>query len=180
MDYGQHGQIPTNQGLFTDGLTAGVGITDERNNPLEDQYNIDSSKFQNPIVDAHPTYSDLGRTALANQEPSIEQTPSSAPNFYEFPPSYMPESAPNLGQITTIETPPLVDQSNTSQNSPEGKKHFVGGEKISKSDIEYIQSAEEELAQDGDIAKFYDFWAAARSDAIGDVANGSNVKEKAA
>lgn len=171
MDYGHANQAPNHQQDF---FTAGVGLAPENTNPLEPSYNIDSGEFapQHQAVNEHSIRSGLGRVAMANQEPSVEQAVDVASDFYNLPPGYMPESAPNLGQITNLETPPLVDDAQSTHDSRVRERHFADA-KINQNDIAYIKSVEEKLAQDGDIEGFYDFWCAARREARADTKEGT-------
>ena len=76
---------------------------------------------------------------------------------------------PELGQIIDINNPPLKDDTKPQKSTEEARSkelenHFKDAE-IDKDDLKYIKSAEDELTQDGDIAKFYSFWEDAKNEA---------------
>lgn len=184
MDNGQTPQSmqPNSQVFFT----SGVGLSPEENNPLDNSFNLNSNGFQDPQESARQQaiQSNIGNTALSNpnqpnnQIENVNQAPAggidTAPtdqslSFMPLPTGAAPEAInPQLGQIVELDTPTLVDD-NAKEQEPENtdetmQKHFADA-KIDQNDLKFIESAEKELEQSDDIAKFYDFWQEARNDA---------------
>ena len=184
MDNGQTPQSmqPNSQVFFT----SGVGLSPEENNPLDNSFNLNSNGFQDPQESARQQsiQSSIGNTALSNpnqpnnQIENVNQAPvggiDTAPtdqslSFMPLPTGAAPEAInPQLGQIVELDTPTLVDD-NAKEQEPENtdetmQKHFADA-KIDQNDLKFIESAEKELEQSDDIAKFYDFWQEARNDA---------------
>ena len=181
MDNGQTPQSaqPNSQGFFT----PGVGLSPEENNPLDNSFNLDTDKFQDPqeIARQHLIQSNIGNTALSspvqpdnqiNQAPidsADTATTNQSLDFMPLPSGEIPEAVnPQLGQIVELNTPTLVDEDANKKDADNAnddmQKHFADA-KIGQNDLKYIESAENKLKQDDDIAKFYDFWQEARSDA---------------
>lgn len=184
MDYGQNTQPTPSTGSREQpvSFTSGIGMTPENENPLDPTFNLNKSDFN-----MKQNYSEVGNVALnsakngpnsqiANKPltpesinlpfPTSEQVPNSAPNLSRNP-VYDPyadtktEEETKLGEITDLNTPPLVNnvQSTTEEDrvseDTNSTKHFIG-EKISKEDFEYLKSLENKLSQDDDAEDFYD------------------------
>ena len=160
MDNGQHGQIPTNQELFTDGITAGVGIASEKTNPLPPDNNLDSEDF------GSQDFGSRGNAALKSSTEDMPMPPSEittpTPNFAESNKADTSE----LGKIIDIPTPPLgraaygdMTKSSTipdeTPTDPEVKKRFSDG-KVNKDDQAYLESKINELST-SDLAALVDF-----------------------
>ena len=186
MDNGQTPQSmqPNSQDFFT----PGVGLSSEENNPLDKSLNLNADGFQSPedFARQQAIQTNMGYAALGGHAQSGEQTgdndqsliddasaamANQAPGSLDFmplPSDTIPEAVnPQLGQIVELDTPTLVDN-DTNEQSPKDddamRKHFADA-KIDQNDLKLIQSTEKQLEQDDDIAKFYDFWQEARSDA---------------
>lgn len=152
MDNGQHGQIPTNQELFADGITAGVGTASEKTNPLSPDNNLDSEDFE-----SH-NFGSRGNTTLNSSvempmPPSEITTPT--PNFTESDSTNTGE----LGKIINIPTPPLKDLSPTNTDETQNPsvdtndsatkrdiENRFGDGKVNKDDKTYLDSKVNELS----------------------------------
>ena len=119
MDNGQHGQIPTNQELFTDGITAGIGAAPENTNPLSPDNNLDLEDFESRNFGAR------GNTTLKSSTEEMPMPPSEIippmPNFIKSNSADTGE----LGKITKIPmprlrgtTPDVTEQDHDSLASP--------------------------------------------------------------
>ncbi|MBR2841316.1 hypothetical protein IKE80_00815 [Candidatus Saccharibacteria bacterium] len=163
MDNGQHGQTPPNQELFTDGITAGVGIASEKTNPLPPDNNLDSEEF------GSQDFGSRGNAALKSSTEEMPMSPfetaTTTPDFAE------PDNVDTgeLGKVIKTHTPPFrrtaldtAEQTYISSATPnkistdaEVKKRFSDG-KVNKDDQAYLESKINELST-SDLAALVDF-----------------------
>ena len=172
MDNGQYRQNPTNQELFANGITPGVGTMPE-NASLSDQPNLESDTFL-----ADQDYSGRGNTVLqsSNELTPLIPLPDSIPNPAAATTSHGPEiSAANypispevkLGEIQDVPTPPSVSTSETPipDSIESAVKPFLDG-KASSKDVNMLKSKIDDLMRDGEnpnkAATLVDLWDASR------------------
>ncbi len=155
MDYTQTSQPsnPDNRQAF---FTAGAGADFENEKSIEPENNLDltnSAWGEGPERDPRSVGSNVLSSNIENPA-----------DFKE----YIPKDQ-RLDQIIRVEMPPGVEleaeetvPQPDSQDISLSKRDFITGDKITTGGLNLINSEENKLAQDGDIASFYDFVSEAR------------------
>lgn len=157
MDHTQTGQsnnFSDDQVFFTAG--AGVDLKDEKNIDPENNLDTTSSAWGNNL---ERDSRNIGSSALF----SSAEAPSTSILKNDL------AKGQRLDQIVRVEMPPGAEPEVETPNSdPElktpsfSKQDFIAGDKITANGLNLVNSEENKLAKDGDIASFYDFISKAK------------------